>query len=202
MPGEYSQMAFMPLGKPYQLTETGFTFQGIGLGGNSMFNGMLFQTNPPTVFDGSWPAGWHWADMQPYFARVRSLVPVTNTPSTDGAPQLTGPAMIAHPLYARAGWIEGDTSQPFTAPGIYSRPYVATTKGHRAGPISGYFCGNRSGRGRRIGTRRFSVTPRPIESTSIRPAPRLRCITHGAPLWTSRSRARRARHNCALADCW
>ena len=141
VPGEYSQMAFMPLGKPYQLTETGFTFQGIGLGGNSMFNGMLFQTNPPAVFDGSWPAGWHWADMQPYFARVRSLVPVTNTPSTDGAPQLTGPAMIAHPLYARAGWIEGDTSQPFTVPGIYSRPYVATTKGHRAGPISGYFAG-------------------------------------------------------------
>ncbi len=141
VPGEYSQMAFMPLGKPYQLTETGFTYQGIGLGGNSMFNGMLFQTNPPPVFDSSWPAGWHWADMQPYFDRVRSRVPVTNTPSTDGAPQLTGPAMIAHPLYARAGWVEGDTSQPVTGPGVYSRPYVAATKGHRAGPISGYFLG-------------------------------------------------------------
>ena len=34
--------------------------------------------------------------------------------------------MIAHPLYAASGngWIEADTSQPFTAPGFYSRPYV------------------------------------------------------------------------------
>ena len=63
-------MAFMPLGQPYQLTETMFTYQGIGLGGNSMFNGMLFQTNSPQVFDASWPAGWHWTDMQPYFART------------------------------------------------------------------------------------------------------------------------------------
>ena len=45
VPGEYSQMAFTPFGAPYQLTETLFTFQGIGLGGNSQFNGMLFQTN-------------------------------------------------------------------------------------------------------------------------------------------------------------
>ena len=139
VPGEYSQMANMPLGRPYQLTETMFTYQGIGLGGNSMFNGMLFQTNPPQVFDASWPDGWHWTDMQPYFARVRRKVPVTNTPSTDGIAQNTGPAQIAHPLYAAAGWIEGDTSQPFSVPGLYSRPYVAAGRGRRAGPISGYF---------------------------------------------------------------
>ena len=71
---EYSQMAFMPLGAPYQLAETNFTYQGIGLGGNSMFNGMLFQTNPPPVFDGSWPTGWHWSDLEPYFTRVRQNV--------------------------------------------------------------------------------------------------------------------------------
>jgi cellobiose dehydrogenase (acceptor) len=139
VPGQYSQMAFMPLGQPYQLTETMFTYQGIGLGGNSMFNGMLFQTNPPQVFDASWPDGWHWTDMQPYFARVRANVPVTNTPSTDGVPQNAGPAQIANPLYAAAGWVEGDTSQPFSGPGLYSRPYVAVSNGRRAGPISGYF---------------------------------------------------------------
>ena len=82
VPGQYSQMAFMPLGVPYQLTETGFTFQGIGLGGNCMFNGMLFQTNPPAVFDRRWPSGWHWSDIEPYFERVRQRVPVTNTPAT------------------------------------------------------------------------------------------------------------------------
>ena len=139
VPGEYSQMAFQPLGAPYQLTETGFTFQGIGLGGNSMFNGMLFQTNPRQVFDNSWPAGWHWSDLASYFDRVRQRVPVTNTPSTDGVPQNTGPAQIIHPLYAANGWIEGDTSQPFAVPGIYSRPYVAAVDGRRAGPLTGYF---------------------------------------------------------------
>ena len=141
VPGQYSQMAFMPLGAPYQLTETAFTYQGIGLGGNSMFNGMLFQTNPRQVFDKSWPSGWHWADMSPYFDSVRQKIPVTNAPSTDGVPQNTGPALIAHPLYANAGWIEGDTSQPFDGPGIYSRPYVAASSGKRAGPITGYFEG-------------------------------------------------------------
>src|SRR5208282_3068828 len=58
----------MSLGIPYQLTETKFTYQGIGLGGNSMFNGMLFQTNPIEVFDRSWPTRWSWADSRPYLA--------------------------------------------------------------------------------------------------------------------------------------
>jgi choline dehydrogenase-like flavoprotein len=139
VPGEYSLIAYNPLGAPYQLPEVPFSFQGVGLGGNSMFNGMLFQTNPPQVFDQSWPNGWHWADMEPYFNIVRQKVPVTNTPSTDGVPQNTGPAQIVHPLYAANGWIEGDTSQPLDAPGVYSRPYVAASGGQRAGPISGYF---------------------------------------------------------------
>ena len=141
VPGEYSQMAFTPFGAPYQLTETLFTFQGIGLGGNSQFNGMLFQTNPPQEFDDRWPSGWHWKNIRSHFRSVRQNIPVTNVPSTDGIAQNTGPAMIAHPLYAASGngWIEADTSQPFTAPGFYSRPYVAATDGRRAGPISGYF---------------------------------------------------------------
>jgi cellobiose dehydrogenase (acceptor) len=139
VPGEYSQIAFTPLGAPYKLTETGFTFQGIGLGGNSVFNGMLFQTNPPEVFRRKWPAGWHWRQMRAHFKHVRHRVPVTNTPSTDGVPQNTGPALIVHPLYAGAGWVEADTSRPFKPPGVYSRPYVAVSAGRRAGPISGYF---------------------------------------------------------------
>ncbi len=67
VPGEYSLLAFQPAGAPFQLTETPFTWQGIGLGGNAMFNGMLFQTNPSEIFDQDWPAGWHAADMAPYF---------------------------------------------------------------------------------------------------------------------------------------
>jgi cellobiose dehydrogenase (acceptor) len=139
VPGEYSQIPWTPFGSNYQLTETGFTYQGIGLGGNSQFNGMLMQTNPPAAFDQRWPAGWHWADMAPYFDRVRQRIPVTNTPSTDGVPQNTGPADIAHPLYASEGWVETDTSRPFDAAGAYSRPYVAAGSGRRRGPLSGYY---------------------------------------------------------------
>lgn len=139
VPGEYSQIAHMPPGAPYQLTETAFTFQGIGLGGNSMFNGMLFQTNPEAVFESAWPEGWQWHDLQPHFERVRERVPVTDTPSTDRLAYNTGPARIAHPLYAEEGWVETDTSRPFRPPGVYSRPYVAAMGGRRAGPISGYF---------------------------------------------------------------
>jgi cellobiose dehydrogenase (acceptor) len=139
VPGEYSLLAFQPLGAPYQLTETPFTYQGIGLGGNAMFNGMLFQTNPNQVFDTSWPAGWRSADMAPYFQTVRGNVPITSTPSTDGIAYNTGPANIIHPLYANNGWVQGDTSQPFDGPGIYGTPYVAVSGGRRAGPISGYF---------------------------------------------------------------
>lgn len=140
VPGEYSLLAFQPAGAPFQLTETPFTWQGIGLGGNAMFNGMLFQTNPSEIFDNDWPAGWSAADLAPYFQRVRQNIPVTNTPSTDGVPQNTGPANIIHPLYAANGWVEGDTSMPINGPGgLYSRPYVAASGGRRAGPISGYF---------------------------------------------------------------
>lgn len=139
VPGLYSQLAFMPLGTLYQLRETGFTYQGIGLGGNSAFNGMLFQTAAPEYFDERFPSNWRWAKIKPHFQRLRRRMPVTNTPSTDGVAQNTGPAMIAHPLYAESGWVEGNTSEPFVAPGFYSRPYVAATDGKRAGPITGYF---------------------------------------------------------------
>ena len=139
VPGQYSTVPFTPLGAPYQLTETPFTYQGIGLGGNSQFNGMLFQTNPPLVFNRSWPAGWGWMDMAPYFKRIRQNMPVTNTPSADGIPQNTGPADIVHPLYESMGWVETDTSRPFPEDGVFSRPYVAAEDGMRAGPVSGYF---------------------------------------------------------------
>ena len=139
VPGEYSQLAWTPFGTPYQLTETAWTYQGIGIGGNTVYNGMLFQTNPPAAFEQQWPAGWRWDDMQPYFERVRAHMPVTSTPSTDGVAQNTGPAAIVHPLYASAGWTEADTSRPFGGNGAYSRPYVAASGGRRAGPVTGYF---------------------------------------------------------------
>src|SRR5271163_1072049 len=140
VPGEYSLLAHQPAAAPLRLTDTPFTCQGICPAGNAMFNGMLFQTNPSEIFDQDWPAGWDAAVMAPYFQRVRQNIPVTNTPSSDGIPQNTGPADIIHPLYAANGWVEGNTSMPIDGPGgLYSRPYVAASEGRRAGPISGYF---------------------------------------------------------------
>lgn len=109
------------------------------MGGNSQFNGMLFQTNPPLVFNRDWPGGWGWKDIAPFFTRIRQSIPVTNTPSADGIPQNTGPAEIVHPLYESMGWVEGNTSRPFPEQGVFSRPYVAAEDGMRAGPVSGYF---------------------------------------------------------------
>ncbi|MEV0946131.1 GMC family oxidoreductase [Rhodococcus sp. NPDC049939] len=135
VPGEYSNLAFLPAGEPYTLTDTPFTVQYTGLGGNSQVNGMLFQTNPPDLFDAEWPPGWGWADLELHFDRVRKRFNVTDTPSTDGVPYNTVPAQIVHPLYEQNGWIEGDTSNPF-AGGVYSRPYVAAANGRRCSPIS------------------------------------------------------------------
>ena len=162
-----------------------------------MFNGMLFQTNPPAVFDSSWPAGWHWADMATVLpAACASKVPVTNTPSTDGIPQNTGPAMIVHPLYAGAGWVEGDTSQPFIAPGVYSRPYVAATKRPSRGADQRIFRGSRSGRRAGAGPRDPAI--RQGRSDRLRHTGNARAVHYtkrGAS--TSRSRARPALRNCA-----
>jgi choline dehydrogenase-like flavoprotein len=139
VPGQYSQIAFQPAGAPYQLSETSFTYQGIGIGGNSAFNGMLFQTNPPAVFDARWPRGWQWSDVEPFFERVRQRVPVTNTPSTDGVAQNTGPASIIHPLYAANGWVEvgpGSPSHPHLDPDSLAdvRTYVTD-----ASPVDGVY---------------------------------------------------------------
>ncbi|AOW92278.1 hypothetical protein BFN03_04975 [Rhodococcus sp. WMMA185] len=135
VPGEYSNLAFLPGGEPYELTDTPFTAQYTGLGGNSQFNGMLFQTNPPRQFDAEWPSGWGWADLEVYFDRVRKRFNVTDTPSTDGVAYNTGPAQIIHPLYQQTGWAEGDTSRMFDG-GVYGRPCVVSADGRRAGPIS------------------------------------------------------------------
>ena len=45
VPGEYTNIAFQPKGEPYRQPETPFTYQGTGYGGNSQFNGMLFQAH-------------------------------------------------------------------------------------------------------------------------------------------------------------
>jgi hypothetical protein len=201
VPGEYSQIAHMPLGAPYQLTETAFTFQGIGLGGNSMFNGMLFQTNPKEVFDDAWPKGWQWNDLLPHFDRVRQRIPVTNTPSPDGIAYNTGPARIAHPLYAAAGWSAANTSLPFRPPGIYSRLTSRRREGGARGRSAG-ISGSSTGVASRHRASRSCFSARPTGSNSIRPERRGRCTIKCATASTSRCRRHPAWRGCAPAGCW
>src|SRR5262245_60572914 len=67
VPGEYTNIAHQPKGERYRQWETPFTYQGNGYGGNSQFNGMLFQGAPPFDFTTSWPPGWQYEDVRPYF---------------------------------------------------------------------------------------------------------------------------------------
>lgn len=90
VPGEYQNIPFQPKGEPYRQKETPFTYQGTGYGGNSQFNGMLFQAAPPRDFEQSWPRGWKYKDLRRYFALVMNEMSVSNTPRPT-APSTTGP---------------------------------------------------------------------------------------------------------------
>ena len=118
------------------------------------------------------------------------------------SPQNTGPAMIAHPLYAKAGWVEGDTSQPFNVPGIYSRPYVATAGGHRAGPISGYFEGVDPGGTPVSGLEILHYSKCDLIDFDTSGAATAVALLPGAAAWTSRSRAPPAPPGWLPAECW
>ena len=183
----------------------GFTYQGIGLGGNSMFNGMLFQTNPPPVFDSSWPAGWHWADMQPYLRpRAQPGVPVTNTPSTDGARTThpsgddRGPAGTPAP----AGW-KANTASPLPGRAYTAAPTWRRPKAIARGQISGYFLGVAPGGMPASGLEVLPNSARPIEidfdTTGAATAVH---YTRRTALDQSQAATYPARHNCARVDCW
>ena len=80
----------------------------------SMFNGMLFQTNPPAglrpQLAGGMALGRH-GSLTSIACGRRFRSPIRRRPTAFR--RITGPAQIIHPLYAGDGWIEGDTSQPF-----------------------------------------------------------------------------------------
>ena len=204
VPGEYSQMAFMPLGKPYQLTETAIHLSRHRLG-------RQFHVQRHAVPDqsaagvrqqlaGRMALGRHAAVLRP-----RPQPGAGNEYAVDRrrSRRLTGPAMIAHPLYARAGWVEGDTSQPVHRAG---RIQPAVRRGDQ-----------RPSRGadQRILLRESTpggVPASGLEILQFSKANRIDFDTTGArdrgalhaarPLWTSRRRARPAPHDCARVDCW
>ncbi|GMH43990.1 hypothetical protein BSKO_11924 [Bryopsis sp. KO-2023] len=56
---------------------------GKGVGGSGMMNGALTFTPSPQDLD-SWPAGWKFNDLQPYFDETFAKLSLTSTPSADG----------------------------------------------------------------------------------------------------------------------
>lgn len=139
VPGEYQNIPFQPKGEPYRQKETPFTYQGTGYGGNSQFNGMLFQAAPPFDFDEFWPAGWRYRDLRPYFDLIRTQMQVSDTPSTDGAFYNREATTIAHDIYRAHHFIEVDTSAlGGHGDRYFSRPYVVSHEGLRGGPVRSY----------------------------------------------------------------
>jgi cellobiose dehydrogenase (acceptor) len=143
VPGEYGSMAWTALGDRYKLKEAAFTWQGMGYGGNSQFNGMLFQSAPVSNMD-LWPSGWKSSDLVSYYERVIGKTNVTPAPSANGANYNTAIAQALRGAFNQCGLTEQDTrilnSNLGAVPkGYFSRPYVVTDgNGKRGGIIDAY----------------------------------------------------------------
>lgn len=139
VPGEYGNIAWQVKGDKYKLKEAGFTYQGMGFGGNTQFNGMLFQMAPSYDFDKAWPEGWKGSDMQAYGERILSKMKVSSTPSSDGKHYLSASADAVHEVYKNHGFADRDTSVlGDIGERYFSYPYVVSKDGLRAGPVQAY----------------------------------------------------------------
>ncbi len=154
VPGEYNNIAWKAvgnysvgnfltlLGDKYKVKEASFTWQGMGYGGNSQFNGMLFQSVPVNNMD-NWPTGWKSSDLLPYYQKVIQNTFVTPTPSKDGKNYLTDIADAMRTVFKASGYNEVDTtiltSELGQTNGYFSRPYLVTDgNGQRGGIVDGY----------------------------------------------------------------
>jgi cellobiose dehydrogenase (acceptor) len=142
VPGEYNNVAWRPLGDKYKVKEAAFTWQGMGYGGNSQFNGMLFQSVPVNNMD-KWPAGWKSNDLLPYYQSVIQKAHVTPVPSADGKNYLTDIADAMRAVFTASNLPEVDTkiltNQLENSDGYFSRPYVVTDgNGQRGGIVDAY----------------------------------------------------------------
>lgn len=68
-----------------------WALQGRGVGGSGMMNAALTFTPSPRDFD-SWPSGWKFSDMEPFYQETFEKTKVTATPSKDGKLYVQGTA--------------------------------------------------------------------------------------------------------------
>lgn len=140
VPGEYSNTPWNSQGEPYRISQIDWTWQGKGFGGNSQFNGMLYQEAPDDYLN-SLPTGWKSSDLRPYFNEIRSKMTISITPSADKKTYLGGIHDALAAVFTTLGWTQQDTSNlgNLGKPGYYSRPYVASDgNGKRGSPVSAY----------------------------------------------------------------
>lgn len=120
VPGNYNNVAFRPLAEKFHLKEFPACWQGVGLGGNGVYNGALYQE----------PAHWWWNDelftdifvspedqakgvkvtdvIQPYFDKVRKELTdaILSHPSKDGVHYNHGLYDLLKPHLEAAGYNE------------------------------------------------------------------------------------------------
>lgn len=141
IPGEYGDIAFKAKGRKYQLKEAPWTYQGMGFGGNSQFNGMLFQMAPEQDFQENWPEDWSYGELQAYLHKTISKMKVTDLPSNDhkhyfkGLFEYTGSVYQDHNFRLENTSILGQIGERY-----YSRPYVVAKNGSRSGPVQTHLC--------------------------------------------------------------
>jgi choline dehydrogenase-like flavoprotein len=136
IPGEYSALAYQGRGSAYKLKESPFTFQGMGWGGNSEFNGMWVQVPLPSEFTEKWPSFWSFDHVRPYFERIRKKTWITESFEHFDEGML-------HVYQVTAGIFQkmNATEQSAfrlrrTKQNEYMRPTVTARNGLRAGPVS------------------------------------------------------------------
>jgi cellobiose dehydrogenase (acceptor) len=139
IPGEYPNVAWTANGNQFKVKEAAFTWQGMGYGGNSQFNGMMFQSAPVNNMD-RWASGWRSGNLNPYYKRILNSTKVTAAPSKDGQNYLTGIANAFRSAFVASGYAEVDTRN-LTADlgrmnGYFSRPYVVTDGNGQRGGIA------------------------------------------------------------------
>eukprot|EP00475_Leptophrys_vorax_P020454 TRINITY_DN2798_c0_g1_i1.p1 TRINITY_DN2798_c0_g1~~TRINITY_DN2798_c0_g1_i1.p1 ORF type:complete len:587 (-),score=145.64 TRINITY_DN2798_c0_g1_i1:767-2308(-) len=114
-----------------------FTSQGIGWGGNSMFNGMWVQIPAPQDFDNHWPRNWQFSDVEPYFDRLMEKTEIVDDPSKGSrGPSLQSAFDITTKVFeALNATLKPSFRIHESSYDEYSPPYVTARGGRRASPV-------------------------------------------------------------------
>jgi choline dehydrogenase len=137
VPAEYSHLSFYGLGREYMDKEVPFTSQGIGWGGNSMFNGMWVQVPAPDEFDEAWPENWKFKDVEPYFYQMMDKTEIVDDPSKGSrGPSLQSAFEITTKLFEAMNATLKPSFRIYESDyDEYSPPYVTARGGRRASPV-------------------------------------------------------------------